>query len=130
LDLRQEDARWKELGNHIIVGLDANKDVRHGDTTVMFQDMEMGELILQSHSTKSPPATCNKNQRREPIDRIFATPGIHIVAGGYAPFNEGCPSDHRYLYVDISYQDAFGYPAPSSFSTTSLQQRSQKSEAL
>jgi hypothetical protein len=63
-DLRQEVARWKERGNHINVGLDANEDVRHGDTAVMFQDMEMRELILQLHSTQSPPSTCDKNHRR------------------------------------------------------------------
>lgn len=44
--------------------------------------------------------------------RIFATPGIGVIACGYSAFNSGCPSDHRYLWLDISYQEAFGYASP------------------
>ena len=67
--------KWKELGDHIIVGIDANEDVRKGKTHEMFCMLGMTEIILQHH--RNPPATCNKNNNREPIDGLFlATPGI------------------------------------------------------
>ena len=111
-DLLLEVNRWKAAGDHIIIGLDANEDVRTGATLDAFVAMGMRELILDAHGRNSPPATCDKNNKREPIDGIFATPGIGLVAGGYSSFNSGCPSDHRYLWIDISYNDAFGYASP------------------
>lgn len=111
-DLMADVIAWKALGDHIVIGLDANEDVRRGDTATIFASLGMREVILDAHANKSPPATCDKNMNREPIDGIFATPGLGILAGGYSPFNSGCPSDHRYLWIDITYQDAYGYPAP------------------
>ena len=35
-----------------------------------------------------------------------------MIAGGFAAFNSGCPSDRRYLWFDVSYTDAFGYASP------------------
>jgi hypothetical protein len=80
--------------------------------------MGMQEVILCHRKDKSPPATCDKNQNREPIDGIFASPRIRIAARGYAPFNSGCPSDHQYLWIDIPYRDAFGYSAPPHIAPT------------
>ena len=111
-DLFNEVQAWKEKGNHIILGIDANEDVRTGNTLETFRSLGMKDLILGTHGKKSPPATCAKNRNRQPIDAIFATAGIKLVAGGYAPFNVGCPSDHRFLWVDISFYDAFGHAAP------------------
>jgi hypothetical protein len=111
-DLMQEVETWKSKGDQVIIGINANEDVRGRDTARIFAEMDMREGILEAHHDKSPPATCDKNTNREPIDGIFATPGIRIVAGGYSAFNSGCPSDHRYLWIDIPYEDAFGYAAP------------------
>ena len=111
-DLFDEITKWKTLGDHIIIGLDANEDVHTGMTHETFRSLGMTEIILKLHGHRSLPATCDKNHKREPIDGIFATSGIRLVAGGYSPFNSGCASDHRYLWVDISYVDAFGFAAP------------------
>ena len=86
----------KELGDHIIIGIDANKDVRTDKTQETFRALGMSEIILHHH--RNPPATCNKNNNHQPIDGLFTTPGIRLVAGGYSAFNDGCPSDHRYTY--------------------------------
>ena len=112
-DLYDEVEKWKNAGEHIIIGIDANEDVRTGDTINTFRALGMREMILQAHQGRSPPATCNKNKQREPIDGIFATPGLRLIAGGYAPYDSGCFSDHRYLWVDISFCDAFGYTSPA-----------------
>ena len=111
-DLFQAVTEWKNNGEHIIIGIDANEDTRTGTTLDTFRAMGMKDIILQTHGHRSPPATCAKNHSRQPIDAIFVMPGIRLAAGGYSAFNSGCPSDHRYLWIDISFHDAFGYSSP------------------
>ena len=110
-DLHDEVTKWKELGDHIIIGIDANEDVRTGLTQETFRALGMTEIILNHH--RNPPATCDKNNNRQPIDGLFVTPGIRLVTGGYSAFNAGCPSDHRYLWIDVPFYDVFGYHSPS-----------------
>ncbi len=43
-----------------------------------------------------------------PIDGIFVSPTITVRQSGYHPFGT-FPSDHRSLWIDISYDNAFGY---------------------
>jgi hypothetical protein len=93
-DLILAVATWKAMGDLIVIGIDANEDVRQGGTARIFSKMALREVILELHHHKLPPATCDKNNNREPIDGLFASPGVRIVAGGYSPFNAGCPSDH------------------------------------
>jgi hypothetical protein len=31
------------------------------------------------------------------------------VPTGYLPFGKGCPSDHRPIWIDLAYDDVFGY---------------------
>ena len=100
---------WKEEGNHIIIGIDANEDIRNGETEETFRELEMVECISNRHSKESPPATNNRNTKRQPIDGIFTTPGINPTRAGYLPFGEGGISDHRVLWVDFNYIDILGY---------------------
>ena len=111
-DIYEEIIKWKEMGDHLIIGIDANEDIRTGLTSETFCAVDMKEIILSKHTTSSPPATCNKNTNHEPIDGIFTTANIRLQSGGYAAFSSGCPSDHRYLWIDVSFQDVFGYKAP------------------
>jgi hypothetical protein len=72
----------------------------------------MRNSIFERHGSNAP-ATCNCNHNRESIDGIWSTPGISITVGGYGALGEGIPSDHRFLWMDISYSSAFGYSTPS-----------------
>jgi hypothetical protein len=110
--LVQEITSWKGLGSHVVIGLDANKDIWYGDTAKIFRDVDMHKIVLKTHRHKSPPATCNKNKSREPIDSFFVTLGLRSASCGYSAFNSGCTSDHHYLWVDIPDQDSFWYAAP------------------
>jgi hypothetical protein len=112
-DLKTEIQKWKDEGNHIIVGIDANEDIRTGTTAETFRLMGMREVILHTHKKNSPPSTCDKNNNRQPIDGIFATFEININAGGYFSFNTGCPSDHRPIWIDVPYNSVFGHSTPS-----------------
>ncbi len=95
-----------------IVGIYANEDIRAGQTAEFFNTLGMQEAILTRHATRSPPATHNRNNSREPIDGIFVTPGLHAVSAGYEAFGVGCPSDHRVVWADFTYAAAFGYNSP------------------
>ena len=99
---------WKELGDHVVIGMDANEDVRKGEVNDLLSSVGLREVILDLHSDLSPPATYNRNTQRQPIDGFWATSGISISKGGYLAFGEGCPSDHRVIWFDISYSVAFG----------------------
>ena len=93
-DLYIACSEWLRLGDQLIVGIDANKDIRTGHTAEFFATLGMHEAILTRHSERSPPATHNRNHSRQPIDGFFMTPGLHVTAAGYEAFGVGCPSDH------------------------------------
>jgi hypothetical protein len=89
-DLYQEAQGWLAQGDHLGITMDAND-------------------ILSKHPTKFPPATQNRNTSRQPIDGIWTTAGLKAVSAGYLPFGEVCPSDHRALWIDVEFDDVFGY---------------------
>jgi hypothetical protein len=111
-DLIQAIQEWKEMGDHIIIGIDANEDVRDGTVNGIFQKLGLREAMLDKHSDKSPPATQNRNTKRQPIDGIWVSACLHISAGGYLPFGDACPSDHRMIWIEIQYSIAFGQRSP------------------
>jgi hypothetical protein len=107
-DLTAAITEWKAAGDHIIIGMDANEDVRHGTVHDMFAALGLREAILDRHKDKSPPATQNRNNKRQPIDGIWISRSIKISAGGYLPFGDACPSDHRMLIIEVQFSVAFG----------------------
>jgi hypothetical protein len=111
-DLFEEIVAWKLQGNHIIVGIDANEDIRTGATADFFRAAGLKEAILERNKESSPPATQNRNNSREPIDGIWVTPGLTAVAAGYEAFGDACPSDHRALWADFTYEDILGFSPP------------------
>ena len=108
-DLEMEIEKWKAMGEEVIVCLDANEDGRQGPTFDMFTRQNMQAGILARHQDYSPPETCNKNHTRTPIDGIFSTSGISIARAGYDAFDEGCPSDDRIIYIDVTKKSLYGF---------------------
>jgi hypothetical protein len=54
-DLTQEMTKWKQLGDHIVLGMDANEDVRQGEVHDMLSSIGLREVILELHNDQSPP---------------------------------------------------------------------------
>ena len=117
-DLQLAINAWKAAGDHIIIGMDANEDVRVGQVHDTFEKLGLREAILDRHSNESPPATQNRNTKRQPIDGIWVSRCVSISAGGYLPFGDACPSDHRMLMIEIQYSIAFGQRPPEIAKTT------------
>ena len=101
---------WHGQGDQILVMGDLNEYVRSRQLRKFFSDHHMRELITDRHG--KGPDTTKSNESGVAIDGIWGTPGITIKAGGYLPFNQCVRSDHRALWVKISYQVAFGTLAP------------------
>ena len=90
---------WIDQGDQVILCMDANEDVRSNRIHQFTSILGLQDAILTQHP--NPPATCDKNNNRQPIDAIWVTPGLLPVLSGYLPFDEGCPSDHRLIWIDI-----------------------------
>jgi hypothetical protein len=114
-DLFLEIETWKQLGDHIVIAGDVNKDVRQGMTSEFFLALGLREVILERHLRLSPPATNDKNNSRVPIDSIWASQELQVNAAGYLPFGEGCKSDHQLLWADLSYHTVFGRKTPKTY---------------
>jgi hypothetical protein len=88
---------WRDEGYHVVLGMDANEDVRNGP--VYKQAARGGRItegVINHHKTSNVPATCAKNKSTTPIDSIWISPGIEILQCGFLPFHDykGFDSDH------------------------------------
>ena len=55
LDLKEVLSEWISAGELIILGMDANQDVRTGKAALMLQSLGLQEQITHSHSSHCPP---------------------------------------------------------------------------
>ena len=112
-DLKNEAQAWIKEGDQLVVMGDFNEDVRGSHLRDFFGQRGLGmrEVIVEKHGGKGPE-TCLKNESNIPIDGIFCTPGLSILAGGYLPYCDGPKTDHRLLWIRLSAQIAFGHLGP------------------
>eukprot|EP00978_Attheya_sp_CCMP212_P011445 scaffold28228_cov35-Attheya_sp.AAC.1 len=48
-----------------------------------------------------------------PIDGIFGTAGLKPTACGFTPFDHGIGGDHRLVWIEFTYVNAFGHRLPA-----------------
>jgi hypothetical protein len=111
-DLRADIQKWIQVGEQVLVMLDTIEDIHNGAVQQMFSEMGMREVLLGCNSDLSEASRYSHNFQDTPIDGIFATPSINLQAGRYLAFGEGPGVDHRALWVNLSYQAAFGHSTP------------------
>ena len=109
-DLSSSMDEWIETGDQVIIMGDWNMDTRDLSLVNFFKEHGMHEVLLAKHG-QSAPATCNMGS--SPIDGIWATIGLEISNGGFCNFEEGLPGNHRTLWIDLTYQQAFGHRQPA-----------------
>jgi hypothetical protein len=89
--------------------LDGNSSMKNSDLVSAFKNLDLEEAILGKHGLDGP-ATQRRNSSSTPIDGIWKTPGIVIEHGGYFGYDEVFPNtDHRCLWIDVSFISAFGH---------------------
>ena len=116
VDLLELVEQWIDDGCEVIVGLDANENLSNaGPRSFRSRFLAVGlqEVILSRHR-QNFQATYQRNRSNIPIDGLFATGGVPVLAAGYYPFDEHAPSDHRALWVDIDWNKVLGRHRPSS----------------
>ena len=111
-DLKQLIKARLKANDHVILGIDANEDVRSGRFHNTMQSLGLKEAVLALHPNSDPPETCNKNQSRVPIDGLFVSAGIQPTQGGYTNYDTTVRSDHRSLWLDIPFTSILGFNPP------------------
>ena len=56
-DLEKAIKRWSELGDHIVIAMDANDDLRNGPVKRLMARQGLREVILSKHRDKPTVAT-------------------------------------------------------------------------
>ncbi len=110
-DLREAINQGLEAGDHLIILMDGNSNMKKSDLSTMLQQLHLQEIILYKHGM-SGPATHKRNSTSSPIDGIRMSQGLHIETCGYFAYDQVIASDHRCLWVDLSFMSAFGHNMP------------------
>jgi exonuclease III len=114
-DLSKEIQTFMETGDHIILLIDGNTNMKRSDLRSSLESLTLREVILEKHGLNGP-STFRRNNSKSPIDGIWASPGISIQAGGYFDYDEVLiNTDHRCLWIDITFHTAFGHNMPAIF---------------
>ena len=69
-DLTTAIGKMTDNGDHVVLGMNANEDIRNGSVTLALEDVGMLKGIISKHRGTSVPATCATNQSRTPINGI------------------------------------------------------------
>eukprot|EP00957_Ditylum_brightwellii_P007044 533304-Ditylum_brightwellii.AAC.1 len=74
-----------------------NEDIRTDSIGGWCNSLGLRKLIIDRHVYQGHPMV-KSNFSGIPIDSIWGTHGVQILAGGYLPFGEVLKSDHRLLW--------------------------------
>ncbi|MFN9981150.1 MAG: hypothetical protein ACK53Y_14585, partial [bacterium] len=94
IDLATELKESLTAGDHIILMMDGNSNMKNSDISKKLQELTLREVILERHGRKGP-ATHKRNATSTPIDGLWMSQGLQIEQGGYFAYDEVIPSDHR-----------------------------------
>ena len=92
--------RWRAKGDRVVLIMDANKNVLHGEMCKQLtqEDLQMREVV-QSATVGSGPKTWFRGS--ESIDGIWVSLEIDVISASYLPFN-GSLGDHRPVMADLT----------------------------
>ncbi len=92
--------------------LDGNSNMRQSDSKSALEFYSLKEVFLKTHGLNGP-ATFRRNNTKTPIDGIWVSPSIEVQACGYFDYDSVfVNTDHRCLWADISFVNAFGHNMP------------------
>jgi hypothetical protein len=111
INLTDEIQRVLESGDNIILMIDGNSNMKNSDLSKALSQFSLQEAIIGRHGNNGP-ATQKRNYTSSPIDGIWLSPGLEILKGGYFEYDAVIPSDHRCLWIDLTFINAFGHNMP------------------
>ena len=71
-DLRDE-------GNNVVLGMDANDNVRDGKVIKTLMEIGIFEAVVSNHGDESVPAAYATNKQQKLIDSIWTSPGLTML---------------------------------------------------
>ncbi len=87
--------------------------MKNSDLKMALENLTLNEVLLKKHGLNGP-STFRRNNSKHPIDGIWASPNICLKAGGYFAYDDVfLNTDHRCLWLDISFENAFGHNMPA-----------------
>ena len=104
-DLWEELEEWVNSGDRIIIGGDFNIDTEKDSLNKKFADLGMINLMSSKHPNTTQPNTFKEGTKT--IDAVFVSSDLRINRCGMLDFDEGIPSDHRPLWLDIPLETLF-----------------------
>ena len=109
-DLKIQIKKWIEGGQHLVIAMDANEDIRLPGINSFFENNGLKEAILNRHPNQ--PAVATRFPGSKPIDGVWVSRGIEIQAAGYTPFMESQQFDHRIAWIDLDVNLVLGHSIP------------------
>jgi hypothetical protein len=105
--------QWIEAGEHIILGIDVNEDIRSGSFARRIR-LECGlqEIMIRNFGQNLPHTYARGSS---PIDGLFVSSSLINCSSGYTDI----VCDHRMLWIDVPTDLALGY-TPAKFAAPSL----------
>jgi hypothetical protein len=100
-DLRSELHTWHSSGDHLVLMMDANDDIRMAESC---QFPQLTEIFLHWFGNEPPPTAWGQR----PIDGIWVSHGLLNSGCGHLDFHEALYSDHCALCLDIPLRTALG----------------------
>ena len=101
-----------DTGDHIILLIDGNTNMKQSDLKSALEECSLQEAIMKRHGLNGP-STFRRNTTNNPIDGIWTSPNIDISTGGYFAYDSVfLNTDHRCLWIDITFVTAFGHNMP------------------
>ena len=73
-DLCKTLSDFRDFGDHVVLGMDANDNVRNGEVLAALAEIGIAESVRKNHKGESVPAICARNTMRKPIDSIWTSP--------------------------------------------------------
>lgn len=109
-DMKIQLKEWYNSRVQIVVMMDANEDIRLPIFRKFFDQFDMKEAILSRHPTK--PAVFTRTPGSQCIDGIWVSRSLEITKAGYTAFHPSPSFDHRFGWIDITMESAFGHIMP------------------
>ena len=101
-DLIKQLEEWREEGDRIILGMDANEHIYRKGLGKMLTDSEGLDMVevVGEFTGKKIGATYFRNQSGKPIDAVWATPDVTVVGACIMPVGY-VVGDYRMFIVDF-----------------------------
>ena len=105
-DLGKAIDKWREDGDQIILMADMNTNTIGKEMKQWRESHQLKDVFITEFPNKKIPATYHKGTH--PIDTIMVSHSVNATRAGFMAFGE-LPSDHRGIWMDVTYQTAFGH---------------------